>query len=406
MKTFLFLIFVFFCHASLASFSVGNGGDLVQCRPQPGSPFNGHYSLDFLVTYQISSQYKVLPTASLQQSLDRIYKNLTLKVPTIAKNFYDFARNYKNTTNFMEKYIWEIAQFGLADLKDERIVSLFPPNCVSDNKVQLIQTIIRQVRDHHGDTKVIFKYDPRIIDPLEKANPLQVSFLLVHEWLWNYTANVEVLRKVNWFLHTNAFDMLSATEVTKQLAGLGIQVPTEDPSAVAQLECTHDIIGLDSIVSRIFVGLGSREFRVAKFEPYILRRLCNSYAGCRDSSIVRPFSRDGFFSRSPKYFAEDTFISFLPYGQPMSLIINLRSPNTGHVFSQCDMNLGTNRAKCADQYIWHDQSLTDMRMKLYMNRECLKIVSTVRHPASSRQGQTYWFEDDYIIFSRYRLDQM
>lgn len=63
----------------------------------------------------------MLPAANLSQSIERIYKLLVAKVPTLASNFYYFARNYKNTTNFTQKYIWEQAPFGLQDLIDERL---------------------------------------------------------------------------------------------------------------------------------------------------------------------------------------------------------------------------------------------------------------------------------------------
>lgn len=102
-KTYLLVILFLSSNLCLASFAVGNGGDLVQCRPLAGSTLSGNYSLDYLITLNISNNYKVQPTVNLKQSLERIYKTLANKAPLLVRNFQEFIRNYKNTTNYSIK---------------------------------------------------------------------------------------------------------------------------------------------------------------------------------------------------------------------------------------------------------------------------------------------------------------
>ncbi len=204
---------------------VGNGGDAVLCRKSAGSVFDGYYSLDFLAQYDPTS----LPVAmaTLDASLDRIERGLKAKLPALLLSFQEFRLTLFNDRNMTLERIWERAPFGLVDLKDEELVTLLPANCVSGDKAQISQAVIRQPPSVSGlpPGKILYRFVPTVVDQLAQSNPVQLSFLLVHEWLWDFSSNVARNRRINYWLHSDRLDLWSQNEWAQNLQGIGFTMP-------------------------------------------------------------------------------------------------------------------------------------------------------------------------------------
>jgi hypothetical protein len=99
-----------------------------------------------------------------------------------------------------------------------------PANCRDGSRVTLAQAIIRQFSGVSGTDRIVYAYVPEILDEMEATHPLQLSYLLVHEWLWSLSGNVERNRRVNRYLHTEEFLNASRSELIDQLEGMGLSV--------------------------------------------------------------------------------------------------------------------------------------------------------------------------------------
>lgn len=200
---------------------VTNGGDIVSCRDEIDAEYVGPYSLDFLLTRRSLSLDSTVEVTTWEQSAQRILLWLRAKIPALGRSFSDFLIY---TYNFMDESrprIWRPAPFGLLDLADEQIISLLPANCyVRDaaQRIAIIQSIIREQRAN----LIIYHFDPNILDPLRDESPLQYSFLMIHEWLWDLSRDVRVNRDVNRILHSQDLEYLPADALEQRLRNVGL----------------------------------------------------------------------------------------------------------------------------------------------------------------------------------------
>jgi hypothetical protein len=192
------------------------GGDSVYCRPTPASGFAGYYSLDYALALNWGTD--IVDVRSWQESSARILKVLGRLSPYLQESFKSFLAFQQG--GLLSPRSWEQATHGLVDIEDEQLLRRVPPNCVdrTSGRPQLIQAIIRIDRP----SQIQYLYDPKILGELGK-NPLQYSFLMVHEWLWDHVDDVEALRKVNYILHSRQGETMEPDEFYRFLkqAGFG-----------------------------------------------------------------------------------------------------------------------------------------------------------------------------------------
>ncbi len=206
---------------------VGTGGDVIECIPSTDNFLNGLYSLDYVATLEdIQKDPKVIADPSLQKSLERIEQLLSQKVPSLAASFRTFREDFLNTRP-QRNHVWEPAPFGLINIQDEKLTSQVPPNCQKQGGPAISQAVIKESQGFSGTlgTTVIYKYDSSIFNRLMQESPVQLSFLLVHEWLWEMSSNVDRNRRLNRFFHSPEFAAMSAEDVAKYLNALGFYPP-------------------------------------------------------------------------------------------------------------------------------------------------------------------------------------
>ena len=219
MRITLIILFLIARSVAHGGQDAGNGGNLIVCVPSQANQFQGNYSLDFLLTAETQEPVQV---STIDGSLDRIATLLKAKVPELYRSFRAFRDDLFNTS-YSKLHVWEKAPFGLTRLDDQNIIVRLPPNCVKGDEPHLVQAIVRLNPDFSGSETQIFKYMPMAIDSI-KDRPLQLSFLLIHEWLWELSKNVDRNRRINAYFHSVAFDQHTAVEVLSELRGMGLRL--------------------------------------------------------------------------------------------------------------------------------------------------------------------------------------
>lgn len=220
-RAFLMILFTaLLSQEAQAGFVVGNGGDSVRCEPAPGSPFAGLHALDFLLTQ--GSQDRVVAVAGWEESAARLRRVFAAE-PDLAFLFDDFIAGMNNHDNPSERRIWRGSTYGLADLADERMVRTLPPNC----RGPILQSVVQIQRLD----AIEYEFDADILAEQRTSAPLQFSFLMVHELLWELTDDVQVIRNVNRFVHGARADTLPPAEVRLALLRMGLDLrPRRTPS--------------------------------------------------------------------------------------------------------------------------------------------------------------------------------
>lgn len=289
MKNALILVIGLFSTLAFANRTgngVGNGGDAVLCRPSSDNSFEGYYSLDYLVKFEKANL--AVPAKSLNESLDRLEKLISQKLPELASDFTEFRRQVFNTTDASLKYFWEKSEFGLIDLKDEDLIGLLPKNCMTDDQIKVVQAVIRASDLSSGRPlgKFLMHYVPDVTEKLQSTNPIQLSFLIVHEWLWNFGDLPERNRRINYWLHSSRLENWSHEEWVKNLNGIGFKFPDQEVDIYNESVCPESPRELETLFARAdrmerlhFLNLGyGKVGHHAKACQVSLDR-CNNYFG-------------------------------------------------------------------------------------------------------------------------------
>lgn len=222
-RNYLFIVIagLFFSTESPAPIEILGGGDAVNCHSESGSALAGYYFLDYLVDYQSDLQRGLL---SGESATDAILATLQRNQATVlADSFAAFLtsarRQLREGPDFSANDVW-IAD-SLEDLRDENLYERVPTNCkdahTSTHDVALRQAVVRTQRADG----VIFKYDREVMRDFSEK-PLQLSFLLVHEWLWSHVERSDYIRDINQFLHKEVTHSLPSGVFMQRLTRLGV----------------------------------------------------------------------------------------------------------------------------------------------------------------------------------------
>lgn len=198
---------------------VGNGGDAIICDKSSQNSLEGIYSLDYIAMFDGNTKNEALAgIESWEESKNRILLQLSAKSPALHQSFLEFLKFENNFDEDLKFRQWEKAFFGLIQVNDEALTRQLPPNCgINRNTVpskdrELIQVVIRQEKPQ----KIIYEYDVDAYASL-KNRPLQFSFLMVHEWLWDVFEDPKLIRKMNRMLHSKKLESMSVPEFADYL---------------------------------------------------------------------------------------------------------------------------------------------------------------------------------------------
>lgn len=216
------------------------GGDVVYCYPDSEkSRYAGLYSLDYLLTrtsdfnenddefYKFSNDSKAamdiaMSIASKLEEISPRASNSLFSFLALVENV-DWSDRAPDGELFR---VW-IPTPRLRDYKDEDFINDLPKNCYGDNgKMNIKQLILRE----DVNSNILYHYNKKLFTEL-KGSPLQMSYLLIHEWLRDYTVHAAVIRRVTNYLHSEEFFNAPGYESLTAIKRMGIYFD-QDLSAV------------------------------------------------------------------------------------------------------------------------------------------------------------------------------
>lgn len=213
---FIPFLLVFMSQAAFSESEGGNssgGGDLALCKSTDANAFEGLYSLDYLATFRSSNDNQdIIPIKTWEQSKQRVLGLLKAKSPMLAGSFQNFLNSMSNFDDYSKLRIWEESSFGLVDIKDEKLFGQLPKNCYiegEDGGSKLIQAVIRTQRPN----LLTYEFADPYFKELKEKRPLQYSFLIVHEWLRDFTEDVQNIRRLNRIIHSDFLEKSGASDL-------------------------------------------------------------------------------------------------------------------------------------------------------------------------------------------------
>jgi Leucine-rich repeat (LRR) protein len=212
-KLIIVLIVLSLQQEALAGFGVGRGGDLIHCRSING--INDQLvSLDYALTANEDHELVEIDDAESSAILQLLNK----ATPELGRSFELFLSFRANRTDLTKARIWIDTPSRLVDISDEDLhTSRIPDSC---DKTKITQAVIRT----KGDYLITYHYDHQLLESLKNRSLMQYSFLLVHEWLWELTDDVRVVRMANHFLHLKSTQQLDELQFRTALSRMEISV--------------------------------------------------------------------------------------------------------------------------------------------------------------------------------------
>jgi hypothetical protein len=229
---------------------VGNGGQSILCTADAANRFNGYYHRDYLLGEAAQGNFSdaaLRPVSNWADSSEQIGAVIARYLPELSasfENFRHFVFAKPDGSSINGRIRWWVAideEFPVpVDLADYGVPANFPGNCLQQMERDITvggipvhttvsvvfphKTVDRTVLIDQPDTKLtLYRYVPSLI---RRLDPMNLSFLLLHEWLWDLTQDPVVNQRVNWFLHSKDFTSMGQDQIRNELRELGLNLPS------------------------------------------------------------------------------------------------------------------------------------------------------------------------------------
>jgi len=230
----LALLFMLFAGQAFAAGGVvNNGGDSVKCAASSMGPA-GMYTLDYaLAIGRGAATDDFVMIANWSHSRQRLLRLLARVDQGLARSFHDFSQSLEQReqpiarkSDFYSDWNrqWIVHRGRPLEVDDIGDISRLPMACKylyrssTVAKFKIYRLIQREA--DLAARRLIYRYDQTRLRGLRL--PLQHSFLMVHEWLWDWTQDIEVNRRVNAFLHSTEIDYMTPRQIARRLKALGL----------------------------------------------------------------------------------------------------------------------------------------------------------------------------------------
>jgi hypothetical protein len=164
-----------------------------------------------------------LHAKSAKEIIGAIADRLLQRDIEMSESLRKFAKFNEDPIDTTQDQIWEMNTNPLLSLGDQDLMRI-PVSCVANAGpgFKLYQAVVRyEVGSSYLNSKVHFAADVNILKQLEQNNPLQLSFLYIHEWLRTYTHDAHALSMANQILHADTWPA-SEGEFSKVMSQVGI----------------------------------------------------------------------------------------------------------------------------------------------------------------------------------------
>ena len=210
----------------------GGGGYAVRCRD------GLYYALDFKVLAASNSPDRrqapeIVAAGNLKAALTAVRDRLIGKIPKMAGSLTDFIKFSEDILDKSTDRMWNFSDSKLNSLRNilggvgDAADIWIPEDCTQpDGSVDLHQAVIR----HRLGSKVHYEASKKVLEQLRKTSVVQESFLMVHEWLRDYTEdlienpkqNALILQKVTGFMHSPRWHQISSEDMLNALRDYGL----------------------------------------------------------------------------------------------------------------------------------------------------------------------------------------
>ena len=235
---------------------VGNGGDAVFCRDTPDQTLTGWYSLDYALTYNYDFLGgSIAPEQHWQDLAEKIVTVFDGRFPKLASDLTSYLELVFSKNPSLRRLWINVGQDQenrLIDIKTEDLISLPPAHCLSEvtsdpDLLPFHQAVIQKPGPNNS---VRYYYDENIFQTLEATSKnIQISFLVIHEWLWDYFAgredvDTENLRLLNRYLHGLDFleENISTADIYATFLNLGLQPEQVGPVSDVKSESKRSLV--------------------------------------------------------------------------------------------------------------------------------------------------------------------
>jgi Leucine-rich repeat (LRR) protein len=184
--TSLLAVTLFSACTGVASNQVELMGDLVICEMKNGVA--KEFPLD-LLTSPAKEDFRAV----------EVYEGFALLTHVgyrgFAKDFYQFMASSTQPADSYKMYnVWQEAAFGFPDADLSAVRSLIPQTC---NNPRVKHLVVRQFTSRAN----LIQFDAKSFDRLRSQSPLDLNFILVHEWLSQNFDDADLVRTLNLLWH-------------------------------------------------------------------------------------------------------------------------------------------------------------------------------------------------------------
>jgi hypothetical protein len=212
---------------------IGGGGDSVICFADQNTnePFRGtflyaHYTLDYLTAINNGTVLEAYSTN--QEALTGIINILSSKGFTLGQELRVFADSYESSS-LMSKYRW-IPQAPQAVSDEKMIEAKLPAFC--EKVTSKLKGFHQAVYRKNNGNYVSLYYAPSIFEDQDyaggykiqglKNKDIQLSWMIVHEFLRNYIDDAQAIRRVTELFFSSEFKNIPAATLADFFANIGL----------------------------------------------------------------------------------------------------------------------------------------------------------------------------------------
>jgi len=214
---------------------IDNGGNMITCAPVAGhddpttTKFVGDYTLDYVVTYDPRlGAVDDADGSSWEAHRARIEAFLAAKLPAALASFKNYADLLESGDDSKDR-VWKASPLDLVTLDDQGLIEQLPANCMRPGPdghpvPDLTQMVRRREMTTDTTRRIFYYYDYERFETLRRTQPLQFAYLVVHEWLWDFTDSPWINRLINHLIHSKQGAAMSPAAFAQYLKSLGISV--------------------------------------------------------------------------------------------------------------------------------------------------------------------------------------
>lgn len=206
---------------------VGNGGGTIVCvkdedisgSSRPPHPVT---VIDELLIDELYAVWTLGPdnTAyryahNVEEFATQFEAMLRQKLPSLAESFSEYARSFlkEGATSIRP---WRPTAGPLPALAqiDPAVSRLVPASC----REWWVEWVVLRTEENG---RITYAYVKKTVDDLARRNPHTTGYLMVHEWLWDFTSDERIVRMANALLQSEYAAKMAPPELEEALKKIG-----------------------------------------------------------------------------------------------------------------------------------------------------------------------------------------